>query len=68
MEDLIGELVKEVPALGGLVFIVVVFLRHLATRDKVIRDIASESNKAIRQNTQMLGEVTAHLRKLDGKS
>jgi len=39
MESLAVEVIKQVPSLGVLCFIVYVFLRHMEKRDAVIKEI-----------------------------
>ena len=51
----LGELVEQVPALVVLAFIVVKFLAHL--RDHTV---------VIRENSKVLGEAIALLRKMNG--
>lgn len=42
METLVSEVIKQVPSLGVLCFIVYVFLRHMEKRDAVIKEIHEE--------------------------
>lgn len=42
MENMITEIAKQVPSLGVLAFIVIVFLRHMERRDAVIKEIHAE--------------------------
>ncbi len=59
METLFVELAKQAPSLLVLVLLVFKFLRHLSERDKALRTV-------IEKNTNILGQVTALLSRLNG--
>lgn len=77
MEKLLEQAAQQVPSLVVLVVIVVVFLRHLAERDKVMlqlhaeheealkasRDVIKENTAAFAVNTEVLREVVQELRR-----
>jgi len=59
--EFIDGVIKQVPALGVMAFIVWVFLRHMETRDKSIRDIhnehiiaRSETRIVLRENSEAM--------------
>lgn len=60
LEGTLIETLQRVPELAVLVFIVIVFVRHLERRDKVIGECIGENNR-------ILGEVKAVLDRLNGR-
>ena len=67
MENAFIEIGKQVPALGVLAFLVIVFLKTITSRDKsfsvaidrrdkVIDGIADRATKCIDENNKQLGE------------
>ena len=71
MEELIAKLAAQVPSLGVLVFIVWFFLKHMTSRDEMIRDLnrdnlaaRSESRQAIRDNTEVMQNNTEAINEL----
>ena len=65
------EIIKQVPSLGVLCFIVVVFLRYLERRDAIIREIHAEhlnerkeTRLAVDGNTQAMTSNTHAVRDL----
>ncbi len=68
------ELLKEAPYIAALVYIVFMFLKHLKSRDAVLREISDQchenqrqSTEAIRDNSIALGEVRLALVKMNGQ-
>ncbi len=71
---LLEELIKQIPAVGCLALIVIVFLKHLEKRDanlsvisKGCHEIQKDAIKCINENTRVLGEVCSVLLRLNGK-
>lgn len=62
MEGLITEMVKQVPSLAVLTFLVIKFLRHLCKRD----ELQKVTNAVIQQNSNALGQVVALLNRING--
>ena len=52
MEELIKELVVSVPAVVGIIIVVMLFLRALRDRDVTIKDIANDFASASREHTE----------------
>lgn len=57
-------LIKSAPFMGGLIVIVIVFLKYMEKRDKVIREVCDNHNEvharcitSIDKNTEMHGRV-----------
>lgn len=62
MDGLLTEAMKQVPALGVLVYVVYVFVRHLgASRDAAYK-ILADSNQVTRENTKAIDELRLVLR------
>ena len=80
LEGFVMGLLKQVPALAVLAYIVFIFLKHLAHRDEVMRkigdgchDVQKESHLVMREistafgeNTTAMREVTHTLREMNG--
>ena len=80
LEGFVMGLLKQVPALAVLAYIVFIFLKHLAHRDEVMRKIGDgchevqkeshtvmrEVSSAMGENTTAMREVTSALRTLNG--
>ena len=65
MDNIAVEIAKQVPSLGVLCFIVVVFLKYLERRDAIIREIHAEhllerqhTRSAIDTNTSAMNKNT----------
>ena len=72
---LLVEVAKQVPALIVCAFIVVTFIRYLMKRDEVLQHLGDEchkaqrdANHAINENSKALGEISAVLRRLNGRA
>ena len=70
----IEKVIGQVPALAVLVFVVVQFLKALARRDCVIRDLAEqnqeiqrEAHRVIQEATKVIAGNTKVLERLNGK-
>ncbi len=73
-EDFFAQLATQVPSLGVLVVVVVIFLRHLNKRDELLGDISEKCHEVqrdaintIKENSRVLGEMSVILRRLNGK-
>lgn len=75
--DAVIEVVKQVPALAVLGFIVIAFLKHLAQRDEAhavsdekrdeqMQICMDRCNNAIDRNTEMLGQVAKVVERANG--
>ena len=58
----LNEAVKQVPSLAVLVFIVVMFLRHIQRFADVVMTIHKEASSALHANTHALGQTNELLR------
>ena len=76
METIASEVIKQVPSLGVLCFIVYFFLKHMEKRDAVIKEIHEDhlierrdtrmavdaNTKAMTTNTMAIGELAKALK------
>lgn len=81
MEEILKEAAKQAPALVLMVFVVWAFLKHLGSRDSMMkgvfdehvderresRKVIEENTKALRDNAETRGQVTAALHALREK-
>jgi len=72
MEPFYIEIIKQVPSLAVLAFIVTAFLKHLQRRDALISQLAQEraelhkeATKVIRENTHVLARVGTALDRIE---
>jgi hypothetical protein len=67
MTDIWIEIIKQVPSLGVLVLLVIIFIRHLSKRDELLRNLNNENHQfsnqqitrmleILKENTLMLGQ------------
>ena len=71
MDTMAIEIIKQVPSLGVLCFIVVVFVRYMERRDTVIREIHAEhiserkeTRVAVDANTSAMNKNTVAIAEL----
>ena len=64
MEGMVTEMVKQVPSLAVLAFLVIKFLRHLCKRD----ELQKVTNSVIQENSKILGQVVALFNRRSGGS
>ena len=74
MSDLFLRLASQVPSLVVLVIVVVIFLKYLTKRDEVLKHLGDDCHevqrdaiKAIKQNSEVIGEISVVLRRLNDK-
>ena len=68
MEATIIEVVKQVPALVVLAWIVKSFVSYIRSRDLVTKQQHTSLAAIVRENTKVLAEVSLLLRNMNGKS
>lgn len=65
MEEVLFAIARQVPALALMVYLTLSFMRHLENRDRLLRDIAEESNEIHRINTSAMIENTRMLGRME---
>ena len=66
MEDTIVEVVKQVPALVVLAWLIKSFVSYIRSRDQATKHQHSSLITTVEKNTLVLAEVSMLLRKLNG--
>ena len=65
--SVLEEVLKQVPALAVLAYIVIQFLRHLEKKNTDFKEINKETIAALRENSAAMAEVRVVLKQLNGK-
>ena len=68
MEDTLLEVIKQVPALVVLAWIVKSFVSYIRSRDQATKQLHSSMISTLEKNTTALAEVSLLLRKINGGS
>ena len=72
--DVLTEVLKQVPALAVLGYIVIQFLKHLEMRDQLLKSIGAEchdvqrqTSDALLENARVMAEVRVLLKDMNGQ-
>jgi len=72
MEETAFNVLRQIPAVAVIAFLVVKFLKHLEIRDAFLRGLQDDARKvqdqatdALRENTQVLSRVEHYIKSLN---